>query len=103
MLTARVPLNLRKMRTEANAFIGWYNTDRPHSWLGGRTPDERYRRIAVACRRPRFEPRPQWPVASGCASPPAKVRGEAGIKLPLAVAWHEGPKHLPIVTLKRVA
>jgi len=51
-----VPLTLRKMRAEANAIIAWYNTCRPHTALGGRTPDERYRRIPAACRRPRFEP-----------------------------------------------
>jgi len=57
-----VPLNHRKMRTEVGAIIGWYNTYRPHSWLGGRTPEERYRRITAACRRARWEPRPHWPV-----------------------------------------
>jgi putative transposase len=98
-----VPLNLRKMREELTTIVCWYNTHRPHSWLGGRTPEERYRRIPAACRRPRFEPRPQWPVGSTCASPLAKVRGKPGVKLQLAVAWHEDRKHLPIVTLKRVA
>jgi len=98
-----VPLDLRKMRAEANAIIAWYNTCRPHTALVGRTPDERYRRIPAACRRPRFEPRPHWPGNSPCASPPAKVRGEPGVNLQLVVDFHQGRKHLPIVTLKRVA
>lgn len=98
-----IPLNPRKMRGEVNAIICWYNRFRPHSWLGGRTPEERYRRIPAACRRPRFEPRQQWPVGSGCASPPAKVRGQPGVRLQLAVDYHQGRKHLPIVTLKRAA
>jgi putative transposase len=98
-----IPLNLRKMRQHLDAVACWYNTHRPHSWLGGRTPEERYRRIPSACRRPRFEPRPHWPVGSGCASPAAKVRGKPGVHLELIVDSHEGRKHLPIVTLKRAA
>ena len=98
-----VPLNLRRTRDEAIAIIGWYNTHRPHSWLGGRTPDDRCRRIPAASRRPRFEPRPHWPEDSPCASPPAKVRGEPGARLQLVVGFHQGRRHLPVVTLKRVA
>ena len=98
-----VPLSLRTMRAEANAIIAWYNTCRPHTTLGGRTPDERYRRVASACRRPRFETRPQWPNGSPCASPPATVRGAPGVRLQLVVDFHQGRRHLPIVTLKRVA
>jgi putative transposase len=69
-----VPPTLGKMRAEANAIIAWYNTCRPHTAMGGRTPDERYRRIPAVCRRPRFEPRPHWPGDSPCAAPPTKVR-----------------------------
>ena len=98
-----IPLNPRKMRGEVNAIICWYNRFRPHSWLGGRTPEERYRRIPAACRRPRFEPRQQWPVGSGCASPPAKLRGEPSVQLRLVVDHHQGRKHLPIVTLRQAA
>ena len=98
-----VPLNLQKMRQHLDAVAGWYNTYRPHTALGGRTPDERYRRVPAACRRPRWEPRPHWPVASGCASPIAKVRGSPGAKLELVVTWHDSRKHLPIVTLRRAA
>lgn len=98
-----VPLNLRRMREELSAITGWYNTHRPHSWLDGRTPDERYHRIPSACRRPRFETRPHWPVGSRCASPPAKVRGSPDAKLELVVTWHDSRKRLPIVALKRAA
>jgi hypothetical protein len=98
-----IPLNLRKMREDIDATASWYNTHRPHSWLGGRTPEERYRRIPAACRRPRFEPRPRWPSDSPRASPRAKVRGQPGVRLRLVVDYYEGRKHLPIVTLKRVA
>ena len=98
-----VPLTIGKMREEANAIIAWYDTCRPHTTLGGRTPEERYCRITAACRRTRFEPRPHWPVASECASPPARVRGQPGVRLRLAVDYYQRRKHLPIVTLKRVA
>jgi len=33
--------------------IAWYNTPRPHTTLGGRTPDEAYRRIAPANNAPK--------------------------------------------------
>jgi hypothetical protein len=32
-----------------------------------------------------------------------KVRGKPGVNLQLVVDFHQGRKHLPIVTLKRVA
>ena len=98
-----VPLTLGKMRAEANAIITWYNTCRPHTALGGRTPDERHRRVASACRRPRWEPRELWPNDSSCASPQVKVRGKPGVNLQLAVDFHQGRKHLPVVVLMRAA
>jgi hypothetical protein len=98
-----IPLNLRKMREEANAIIAWYKTCRPHTALGGRTPDECYRRVASACRRPRWEPRPHWPSDSSCAFPQVKVRGKQGVNLQLVVDFHQGRKHLPVVTLRPVA
>jgi transposase InsO family protein len=27
---------------ELNEIVAWYNQSRPHTWLGGRTPDEVY-------------------------------------------------------------
>ncbi len=98
-----IPLNIRRMQQELAAVVGWYNTHRPHTWLGGRTPEERYQRIPAACRRPRFEPRARWPRGSPCASPRAKVRGKPGVCLQLVVEHHAGRRHLPIVTLRRVA
>jgi transposase InsO family protein len=34
---------------------------------------------------------------------PAKVRGEPGVRLQLVVDFHQGRKHLPVVTLRQVA
>ena len=98
-----VPLRLHAMRQEVTFAIAWYNTYRPHTFLGGRTPEERYRRIAAACRRPRWEPRPHWPTDSPCAGPQAKVRGKPGVCLELVVDLYRERKHLPIVTLRRAA
>ena len=98
-----VPLNHRKMRAEADAIIAWYNTCRPHTALGGRTPEERYGRVASACRRPRWEPKPNWPSDSSCASPQVKARGKQGVNLQLVVDFHQGRQHLPVITLKQVA
>ena len=74
---------------------------RPYTTLAGRTPDERYRRVASACRRPRWEPRPLWPNDPPCASPQVKVRGKPGVSLQLVVDFQQGRKHLPIVALIR--
>lgn len=98
-----VPLRRREFVRLAESYIDWYNRFRPHTTLHGRTPQERYLRIPAACRRPRFEPRPRWPVDSACASPQAKIRGQPGAVLDLAVTWLYGCKNLPIVSLNRVA
>ncbi len=45
----------------------------------------------------------EWPRGSPCARPWALVRGSPGAKLTLEVSFPGNRKHLPIVTLKRVA
>jgi hypothetical protein len=81
--------------------VAWYNECRPHTWLGGKTPNEVYYGTFPANRRPRYETRVRWPRGSPCAQPWALVRGSPGTKLTLEVRCHAGRKHLPIVTLKR--
>jgi len=81
--------------------VAWYNESRPHTWLGGKTPNEVYFGKFPANRRPRFEPRSRWPRGSPCAKPWALVRGSPGAKLTLEVTFKAGRKHLPIVALKR--
>jgi transposase InsO family protein len=98
-----VPLGMAAFRSGLALYARWYNRHRPHTALTGRTPEERYRRVPAACRRPRLEPRPCWPADSPCAAPPAKFRVRADAGLQLLVTWLDGHKHLPIVTLKRVA
>ena len=52
-----VPYRRERFRRELAAIVEWYNEYRPHSWLGGRTPNEVYHGRYPANRRPRFEPR----------------------------------------------
>jgi hypothetical protein len=72
---------------QITAAADWHNEHRPHSWLRG----------------PRFEPRNRWKRGSPCAKPWALVRGSPGAKLSIEVCFHEGRKHLPIVTVRRAA
>jgi len=52
---------------------------------------------------PRFEPRERWPRRSRCAGHQVLVRGRPGAVLELSVTCHGGRKHLPVITLRRVA
>ena len=96
-----VPYRRDSFHRELDAIVEWYNQHRPHEWLGGRTPNEAYFAMFPANRRPRFEPRPNWPRGSPCAKPWALVRGSPGAKLTMEVTFHAGHKHLPVVKLKR--
>jgi hypothetical protein len=71
--------------------------------LGGQTPQEVYRRQRPANRQPRFEPRPHWPRPSPCAKPVTLVKGKPVVRLEMEVAFHGGPRHVPIVTLRRAS
>jgi putative transposase len=98
-----VPYRREAFLKELLATVEWYNQSRPHTWLGGKTPNEVYFNAFPANRRPRLEPRTCWPRGSPCAKPWALVRGSPGVKLTLEVGFHQGRKHLPIVGLRRVA
>jgi putative transposase len=98
-----VPLRRETFRREFSTFADWYNEHRPHETLGGRTPNEAYHRRFPAIRTPRYEPRERWPRGSPCAKPWALIRGRPGVKLELQVSGYAGRKHLPIITLDRVA
>jgi hypothetical protein len=54
-------------------------------------------------RRPRFEPRSNWPRGAPCAKPSSLVKGRPGAKVGLQVEFHAERKHLPIVKLRRAA
>ena len=90
-------------RRKLGHYAEWYNEHRPHQWLNGRTPDEVYFNRPPANRAPRWEPRSRWPRGSPCAKPQVLVKGRPGAHVELAITFQGGRKHLPIVTLKRVA
>jgi transposase InsO family protein len=98
-----VPLRADAFRREVASVIQWYNAHRPHTWLGGRTPDEAYEGKYPANREPRFEPRARWRRGSPCARPWALVRGSPGARVVLEVSFHDGKKHLPVVRVRRAA
>jgi len=102
-LLTLVPLRREHFRRELSLFCGWYNEARPHTMLGGGTPDEVYQRRFPAVRKPRYEPRARWPRGSPCARPWALTRGKFGAQLELHVEFLAGRKHLPVVTLRRAA
>jgi putative transposase len=91
------------VRAELFLMLGWYNEHRPHSTLGGKTPDEVYYQRFPANRRPRFEPRPCWPRGSPCSWPHALVAGKPGARFDVVVERVGGRAHLPIVRLRRAA
>lgn len=98
-----VPLQHETFRRELRWFADWYNRSRPHSSLGGKTPNEVYFAQRPACRRPRFEPRSRWPRSAPCACPRVLVKGQPGVRLQLELTFQHGRKHLPIVSLRRAA
>jgi putative transposase len=102
-LLAIVPLAGAAFGRELDDYAAWYNAERPHSRFGARTPDEFYFGTFPACRRPRFETRARWPRRSPCAGPHALIRGRPGAAVELVVEHRAARKHLPIVSLRRVA
>ena len=96
-----VPYRRESFQRELDATAHWYNVFRPHTRLGGRTPDEVYYGRYPANRSPRFEPRAHWPRGSPCARPWALVRGKTGARVELEVTYHAGRKHLPVITVRR--
>jgi transposase InsO family protein len=98
-----VPFCLVDFERELALYFSWHAGHRPHTRLRSATPDEVYYHRRPASRAPRFEPRPRWPRRSPCASPQTLIRGQPGVRLNLAVRYHGGRRHLPIITLKRAA
>ena len=60
-----VPLRADAFHLELTYFANWYNHNRPHSSLNGKTPHEVYHDLLPACECPRYEPRARWPRNDG--------------------------------------
>jgi transposase InsO family protein len=86
-----VPMSLAAMRRELHLYTIWYNTERSHMGLAGKTPNE----VWSGRPRRRLEPRPKWPHRP-------RRRGN-GDKFMLDVSYVEGRKHLPVIELRRAA
>jgi len=84
-----VPLSLRLLARELDAYLAWYHEHRPHQALGGRTPSDvlEAARKNLRSRRQRAPPKRR-----------SKMR-----PLRLLVSFVEGRRHLPVVSLKRAA
>ncbi|MCH8852720.1 MAG: transposase [Planctomycetes bacterium] len=103
--TRRILISQRRkrFRAELASFFAWYNGHRPHTTLQGKTPNEVYFRLRPANQRPRIEPRTRWPRPSPCAKPRTLIAGQPGDCFEIEVGFHDGRRHLPIVSLKRAA
>jgi transposase InsO family protein len=97
-----VPIRIQAMIAQVQAYAGWYNAHRPHTALGGRTPDEVFGGITSERERPRLEK--QYPLGRPPArAAPKALRGKRGVKLELVVTHHDDRSHLPVVELRRAA
>ncbi|MCH8148160.1 MAG: transposase [Planctomycetes bacterium] len=79
-----VPLRRESFRRELRLYSQWYNTHRPHSTLGAKTPEEVYRNAPSDHEPPRIDPM--------CDE-----------RITCSVQFHAGRKHLPMITLKQAA
>ncbi len=102
-LLTLVPLTRAAFARELDQYVAWFNAQRPHERLGSRTPDEVYFGKMPASRKPRFEPRLDWPRPARCARPQALVRGRPGVRVELDVQHQASRRHLPIVIVRRAA
>ncbi len=98
-----VPQRRAAFRWELKTYLAWYNEHRPHATLQGKTPNEVYFRSRPANQRPRIEPRKRWPRPSPCARPSTLIAGQPGDRFEIEVGFHDGRRHLPIVSLRRAA
>jgi len=99
-----VPLGVQAMQGIVEQYLTWYNEHRPHTALGGKTPNEVFEGTVPATERPRFEPRRRYPLRTPPArAAPKAVRGKRGVVLQLVVKRLDDQPHLPVVELRRAA
>jgi len=96
-----VPLRHTTFCASLARFEDWYNEVRPHSSLGGATPDEVFHGCRHANRRGRYEPRTGYPAHGACAAPWAQARAKIGARLDLVATPFRGAWHLAQVEIRR--
>jgi transposase InsO family protein len=84
-----VPMSLRLLARELDAYLVWYHEHRPHQGVGGRTPRDVLDAAgrSVTSRRQRAPPKRR-----------SKMRPRR-----LVLSFVEGRRHLPVVSLQRAA
>ena len=84
-----VPMSLRLLARELEAYLVWYHEHRPHQGLAGRTPSDVLEVGAkkVTSRRERAPPKRRSKMRPRC----------------LVVSYVEARPHLPVVSLQRAA
>ncbi len=98
-----VPEEQSQFEQEVMLTIDWYNECRPHTTLGGKTPNEVYFSRPAAHEQSRREPRSGWPRGSPCAKPQVDIEGEPGDPIVLEIDCLEGRRHLPVISTHRAA
>jgi hypothetical protein len=95
-----VPYSAELFQKELDVFVRWYNELRPHSTLGGRTPQEVYMGIEHPAALTRIEPRARYPISDveGASGAVVRVR-----HVELATLRFEGRRHLPAPVLRIAA
>jgi putative transposase len=96
-----VPLRHTAFCASVAQFEDWYNEVRPHSSIGGATPDEVFHRRRPANHRRRFETRARYPAKGACAAPWAPARSKIGSRLELVATSFRGARHLAQVEIRR--
>jgi len=96
-----VPLRQTAFCASLARFEDWYNEVRPHSSIGGATPDDVFHRRRPANRRRRFEPRARYPAKGACAAPWAPARAKIGARLDLVATSFQGARHLAQIEIRR--
>ncbi len=98
-----VPISVADMVSLCEVYMSWFNEDRAHQGLSGRTPNEVFTNALPAHCRPRLEPRARYPGGAPCALPRVPVRGKRGVRLELVVRHPAGAPHLPLIEIQRAA
>jgi hypothetical protein len=87
---------------ETKLFFNWYNEQRPHMTLSGKTPNEVYYHRHAANAKPRIETRAKVRHSTPCAKPRMCIAGRAGTKINVRLEFLDGRLYLPILKVERI-